>query len=61
MQKKTAQKIIPLPVRPLPRELAYAAVLDIDDREVEITEEMISKACESMAQEEIFPLCRMAS
>lgn len=60
MQKKVAQKITPLPVRPLPRDIAYAAVIDAQDREVEITEEMIRKACEKMEEEEIFPLCRMA-
>ena len=48
MQKKVAQKITPLPVRPLPRDIAYAAVIDAQDREVEITEEMIRKACEKM-------------
>jgi len=40
---------------PLPKCLTYAALLDVHDREIEITELMVQQACKEMEQYEQFP------
>lgn len=41
--------------------VSYAAVVDSNNNEVEITEEMIEEACESVEEEQLYPFARMAS
>lgn len=40
---------------PLPRHLTFAAVVDIHNREIEITDMMVQRACREMEQYEQFP------
>lgn len=40
---------------PLPKALSYAAVVDVNNKEIEITDLMVQKACRDMAKFEQFP------
>ncbi len=42
---------------PLPKELSYAATVDIRNVEHEITEFMVLRACEEMESQQQYPFC----
>ncbi len=41
--------------------VSYAALVDSDDNEVEITEEMIACACDSIEEDQVYPFAVAAS
>lgn len=41
--------------------VSYAAIVDSNDNEVEITEKMIEAACESVDEDQVYPFARAAS
>lgn len=42
-------------------DVSYGALIDADDQEIEITDEMILKACEVMENNQVYPFTRIAS
>lgn len=44
----------------LSSKISYAAVVDSDDNEVEITETMIEAACVSIDDDQVYPFARAA-
>ncbi|HBR98145.1 MAG TPA: hypothetical protein DD979_12320 [Gammaproteobacteria bacterium] len=45
----------------VPTEIAYAALIDANNREVEITDEMVREACDRMEDCLVYPFARLAS
>lgn len=41
--------------------VSYAAIVDGNNNEVEITEKMIEEACDSVDEDQIYPFARAAS
>jgi len=44
-------------LRPLPASVAYGAVIDIRNVEIEITDFMIRRACEELDSQQQYPFC----
>ncbi|MCB1757038.1 MAG: hypothetical protein KDJ38_16055 [Gammaproteobacteria bacterium] len=61
MKPESRRTVQTLKIVRLPSEISYAAVIDSDNEEVEITEEMIRDACERMDANQVFPFARVAN
>ncbi len=42
-------------------DVSYGALIDADDKEIEITDDMILRACEIMENDQVYPFTRIAS